>query len=239
MENNPSIPKVVLLSGTSRGLGLALAEHYLDSGWKVVGCSRKAVNLPHENYRHFTLDISDESSVVNMVRTVKSEFGRIDALLNNAGQASMNALALTPADTLSRLLQVNVVGAFSLLREVAKVMMRQKQGRIVNFSSIAAPLALEGEAAYAASKAAVESLTKVAARELADYGITVNAIGPSPIRTDLIRGVPEQKLQSLINRQPIKEFATAEDVINTVDFFLREESSRITGQIIYLCGVSQ
>lgn len=228
----------MLLSGSSRGLGLALAEHFLQHGWHVVGCSRKAVSLPHKNYRHFSLDIADESAVVDMVRTVKAEFGRIDALLNNAGQASMNALALTPSDTLARLLQVNVVGAFSLLREVSKVMMRQKHGRIVNFSSIAAPLALEGEAAYAASKAAVESLTKVAARELADYGITVNAIGPSPIRTDLIRGVPEQKLQALLRRQPIKEFAEPEDVINAVDFFLHPESKRITGQIIYLCGVS-
>lgn len=238
MENNSAAARVMIISGTSKGLGLAMADYYLKSGWMVAGCSRKPTSLQHECYRHFQIDVGDEVAAVEMVRTVKNTFGRIDALLNNAGQASMNALALTPSSTIERLLQVNVVGTFSFLREVAKVMMRQQQGRIVNFSSIAAPLSLEGEAAYAASKAAVESLTKVAARELASYGITVNAIGPAPIRTDLIRGVPEDKLQALIQRQPIKEFAEIEDVINTTDFFLSPCSKRITGQILYLCGVS-
>ncbi|NNL30780.1 MAG: SDR family oxidoreductase, partial [Gemmatimonadetes bacterium] len=111
-------------------------------------------------------------------------------------------------------------------------------GRIVNFSTVAVPLALEGEAAYAASKAAVESLTRVLAKELGSMGITVNAVGPTPIDTDLVRGVPEEKIQALVARQAIGRLGRYEDVTNVVDFYLRPESSFVTGQVVYLGGVS-
>ncbi len=107
----------------------------------------------------------------------------------------------------------------------------------MNFTTVATPLKLEGEAIYAASKAAILSMTEVVARELAPLGITVNAIGPTPIETDLIRSVPKDKMDSLLARQAIKRFGTFEDVANITDFFLRKESAFITGQNIYLGGV--
>src|SRR5690606_36990495 len=124
--------------------------------------------------------------------------------VNNAGIASMNHLLLTPLSTIQNVFSTNVFGTFILCREAAKAMLRAKTGRIINFATVATPLRLEGEAAYAASKAAVESLTQVMARELASYGITVNALGPTPIDTDLIRGVPADKMASLIDRQAVK-----------------------------------
>ena len=116
--------------------------------------------------------------------------------------------------------------------------MRQKRfGRIVNFSTVAVPLKLDGEAVYAASKAAIVSLTQILAKEYAEFGVTVNAVGPVPIKTDLIRGVPEEKIEKLLSRQAIQRYGTYEDVENVIDFFLRPESDFITGQVIYLGGV--
>jgi 3-oxoacyl-[acyl-carrier protein] reductase len=123
-------------------------------------------------------------------------------------------------------------------RESAKLMMKQKYGRIINFSSVAVPMNIEGEAIYASSKAAIETFSKVFAREVASYGITVNVIGPSPILTDLIAKVPEQKIQDLVNKMPLKRLGEFRDVENVIDFFASEASSYITGQVIYLGGVS-
>lgn len=228
---------VIIITGSRKGLGRALAEHYLAAGWNVVGCSRRESDLTHPGYRHFTLDVADEQAVAAMVRAVVTDMGGIDALVNNAGIASMNPIALTPASTVRSILDTNVTGAFVVLREVAKAMMRAKAGRIVNFSTVAVPLSLEGECAYAASKSAVETMTRVAAREFGPYGVTVNAIGSTPVDTDLIRAVPKEKIAALISRQAIPRMGTTADVIHVTDFFLRPESGFVTGQVVYLGGV--
>ena len=116
-------------------------------------------------------------------------------------------------------------------------MRKANYGRIVNFSTVAVPLKLAGEAVYAASKAAIVSLTQTLAREYADFGVTVNAVGPTPIQTDLIRGVTSEKLEHLLEQQVIHRYGTYEDVENVIEFFLRKESNFITGQVIYLGGV--
>ena len=230
--------KSIVITGTRKGIGKSLAEHYLAEGWQVAGCSRGESSISHDNYRHFSLDVSDELAVVAMARAVKSEFGGVDALINNAGIASMNHALLTPVETVNRILSTNVVGTFLFCREMAKLMRGCKAGRIVNFTTVAHPLNLEGEAIYAASKAAVESLTRILAREFAELGITINAVGPTPIKTDLIRGVPEEKMNALIQRQAIRRLGEVRDVINAIDFYLRPESDFITGQVLYLGGVT-
>jgi len=231
--------EVILITGTRKGLGHALAEHYLAAGWIVAGCSRGAGTITHERYTHHELDIADDVAVATMVRATARAHGRIDALVNNAGIAAMNHLTLTPSATARRILDTNTLGTFYCVREVAKVMTRARRGRIVNFTTVATPLHLEGEALYAASKAAVESFTQIAARELAPFGITVNAVGPTPIDTDLIRGVPADKLAALIARQAIPRRGEPRDVINAVDFFLQASSDFITGQILYLGGITR
>ncbi len=227
---------IVLISGSRKGIGRALAEHYLARNWMVVGCSRGAASIAHDNYAHYEVDITDETRVIAFLRDALREHGTPYALLNNAGIAAMNALTLTPGKTAWGVMSTNILGTFYLIRETAKGMIRQRGGRIVNFTSIARPLALEGEAVYAASKAAVESLTQSAAREFGSHGITVNAVGPCPVRTDLLNGVSEKALGSLQKRQTIQRLAEFSDIANVTDFFLRPESSMITGQTLYLGG---
>ena len=230
--------KRIVITGTRKGIGRSLAEYYLAQGWDVIGCSRGAASIEHAQYRHYAVDVSDESAVIAMARDVRRQVGGVDALLNNAGIASMNHCLLTPGATVDRILQTNVVGTFLFCREFAKLMRKSEQPRIVNFTTVAHPLNLEGEAIYAASKAAVESLTRIMSRELAELRITVNAVGPTPVLTDLIKGVSSEKMDALIARQAIPRYGKAEDVINAVDFFLRAESDFITGQVLYLGGVT-
>lgn len=229
--------RVIIISGTRTGLGKALVEHFVAQGDLVWGCSRKPIDWELEGYHHRELDVADERAVTRFVREVKRAEGKVDCIVNNAGAAALNAFLLTPASTFRKLLETNTLGSFVLMREGAKAMMSQKAGRIVNLTTVAVPLDLAGEAAYAASKAAVESLTRVAARELGSYGITVNAVGPSPVRTALLRTVPEEKLHELLAQQALNRFAEPADVCHAVDFFLRVESRMITGQTLYLGGV--
>ncbi len=229
---------VTLITGTRKGIGRALAEHYLALGHQVYGCSRQETDLEAARYRHFPLDVTDEKAVRQMLADIRREAGGLDHVVNNAGIASMNHALLTPMATVRSMLDTNVAGTFLVSREAAKVMKARAFGRIVNVISVAAPLRLEGEAVYAASKSAVQTLTQILARELAPFGITVNAVGPGPIMTDLIRSVPKEALDRLLERQAIRRMGTGDDVINVVDFFLRRESDFITGQSLFLGGVS-
>jgi 3-oxoacyl-[acyl-carrier protein] reductase len=229
--------KVILITGTRKGIGRALAEHYTAGGCRVVGCSRLPIEGEISNYDHYCLDVTDEAAVKRMFSAVRKKWGQLDALINNAGIASMNHCLLTPLQTVQNILNTNVGGTFLFCREAAKLMQPRHNGRIVNFTSVAVPLKLQGEAAYAASKAAVIALTEVLAREFAEFGITVNAVGPTPVRTDLIRGVPVEKIDRLIGLQAIPRFGEYRDIINVVDFFISPASDFITGQVLFLGGI--
>jgi 3-oxoacyl-[acyl-carrier protein] reductase len=230
-------PRTTLITGTRKGIGRYLVEHHLERGDVVLGCSREPVDYTHERYTHFRLDVADEEKVTAMFTTIAKTRGRLDVLINNAGIASMNHALLTPMSTVHDILRTNVAGTFLFCREAAKLMRKNRSGRIVNFATVATPLKLEGEAMYAASKAAIVSLTEVLARELGPLGITVNAVGPTPVKTDLIRSVPEEKMEALLRRQAIPRYGEFRDIANVVDFFLRPESDFVTGQVVYLGGV--
>jgi 3-oxoacyl-[acyl-carrier protein] reductase len=228
----------ILITGASRGLGRALAEHRLARGDRVIGCARSEATLTHPSYHHFILDVADPAAVQDMFTDVRRRFGKLDAVVNNAGIARMNAFALTPPESLESVFRVNVFGAFFCSQKAVGLLRKSPHPRIVNYTTVAVPLHLEGEAAYAASKSAVETLTKIMARELAGFGITCNAVGPSPIETDLIKGVGRDKIRELVQRQAVKTMARPEDVIHVVDFFLDPASRMVTGQVLYLGGIS-
>lgn len=236
-EASSNSERVLLITGASRGVGKHLVEHYLAKGYNVVGCSRVASRLEHKRYLHFQVDVSDEAGVKRMLAEITRTYRRLDVLINNAGIASMNHVLLTPLQVARNIMETNFIGTFLLCREAAKVMKRRGFGRIVNLASVAAPLKLEGEAVYAASKAAVISFTQIIAKELATFGITVNAVGPTPIQTDLIKAVPQEKIERLVRSQAIQRLGELRDVANVIDFFIQPESDFITGQVVYLGGV--
>ena len=229
--------RVVLVTGSRKGIGRHLAEHFLKDGAIVEGCSRQAPEWAVSGYTHHCLDVTDEAAVVRMIRSIRQRHGRIDVAINNAGIASLNHSLLMPVQTFTDIVSTNLLGTFLVSRECAKVMRRRSFGRIINFSTVAVPLRLEGEAAYVASKDAVIALTQVMARELAEFGVTCNVVGPTPIDTDLIRSVPREKIDQILNRLAIKRLGRFDDVVNIVDFFARPESDYITGQVLYMGGL--
>lgn len=228
---------ITLITGTRKGIGKYLAEHYVKEGHQVIGCSRNNPDWSLNGYQHHVVDVTDEQRVKSFFSAIKKEYGRLDHLINNAGISSMNHILLTPVTTVKKVLETNFIGTFLCSREAAKLMKRNHYGRIVNFSTVAIPLRVEGEAVYAASKAAVVSFTEIISRELAPFGITVNTIGPTPIETDLIRSIPKDKIDEILGRQAIQRYGTVEDVANAIDFFLKKDSSFITGQTLFLGGV--
>jgi 3-oxoacyl-[acyl-carrier protein] reductase len=228
---------VALVTGARKGIGRHLSEHLLRQGYRVVGCSRNPADWEAENFTHLEVDVANEDQVRALFRHISQTCGRLDVALNNAAFASMNHVLLTPLSTVEKTMSVNVTGTFLVAREAIKVMRKRKYGRIVNFSSAVAPMRLPGEAVYVASKCAVTALSQVMAREVAELGITVNIVAPGPTATDMIRGVPKAKMDRLIADLPLRRLSTVEDVANVIDFFLRPESSAVTGQVVNLCGV--
>jgi len=233
-----NLARNILITGSSRGLGKALAEHYLDNGDNVYGCARSEGSIEHDHYFHYQVDIASPEDVNNLFFSLRKKIKHLDAVINNAGIASMNAFALTPVESFQKIFDINVQGTFLFCQKAFGLLKRSNHPRIINMSTVAVPLQLEGESIYAASKSAVETLTRIIAKEYGGFGITCNAIGPSPIDTALIKGVAKDKIAKLVKQQAVQKMASEEDVINLADFFLRPESSMISGQVIYLGGVS-
>lgn len=230
---------IIVITGTSRGIGLSLVERYINQGHKVIGCSRSKSAFNHPMYEHFCVDLSEERDINNFALVVKKKYGYIDVLINNAGIASMNHFMLTPLSTVKKVMSTNFFAPFATIRAFVNALKKSPQPRIINFSTVAVPFNLDGELAYVASKAAVEAMTKILAKELAQFKITVNAIGPTPVKTFLTSKVPEDKMKQLLDRQAIKRFGEFSDIGNVIDFYMQNSSEFITGQIIYLGGVNK
>lgn len=229
---------VILITGVSRGIGRFLAAEYVKKDFEVVGCSRGPIeDLSAENFTHIKADITVETEVIQLFSQIRKKFGRLDIAINNAAVNPTISLALmTSMSSAMATLQTNVLGTFVISREAAKLMMRAKFGRIINFSSMAAKHEVIGEAIYSASKSAIHSMTRVMAKEFYQYGITCNVVAPSAIKTDMMNAVNAQALQEVLNRNAIPKVGQMEDISNTVAWLIKPESQAITGQIIYLGG---
>lgn len=229
---------VVLITGASRGIGRFLVEDFVQKGFEVVGCSRGGeATFTAPNYTYVKADITVEQEVVGLFSHIRKHFGRLDVAINNAAvNPTISLTMMTSLSSAMTTLQTNVLGTFVVSREAAKLMMRHKFGRIINFSSMAAKHEVVGEAIYSASKSAVHSMTRVMAKEFYQYGITCNVVAPSAVQTDMMNAVQKEALQDVLKRNAIPSVGDFQDISNTIDWLIRKESHAITGQIIYLGG---
>ena len=221
-----------LITGTSQGVGRALSERLLADGWIVHGFARGPQSLAHERFIAHTVDVTNESAVRSAVSAAAAA-GRIDVLINNAGSAALNAFLLTPGSVAETLMRVNYLGTFHCLQAVGKVMVRQRGGLVINLTTVAVPLSLEGEAAYVASKAAVEALTKVAAKELSTQGVRVIALGLGPVDTKLTRAVPKAALAKINGAIGRPEGTTMAQAVEFILSRLRDPDLK-SGSVEYL-----
>jgi 3-oxoacyl-[acyl-carrier protein] reductase len=225
---------MILITGSNRGLGKSIANRLINNGEKVIGLSRSKESAEIETIE---CDVSDYSSVKQASREVKKMKTPIKALINVAGIASMNLAVTTDELTVQKLIQTNLVGTIYCCQLFAPIMMRQKDGIFINFSTIAVALALKGESVYAASKAGVESFTRTFAREMADFNIRVNCIAPGPIRTDLLSGITDTQINEIISRQIIPKQFEKSNVCDLVEILIDKKSSSLSGQTLNIGGV--
>ena len=229
---------VMIITGTRKGIGKFLVEYYAKNGYQVIGCSRSDIDYEIDNYQHYRIDVSLESSVKLMLTEIRKNYGRLDVLINNAGvNYTLSSVLLVSYESALKTVKINLLGTFLMSREAVKIMMKKSFGRIINFGSMAVKHEIKGEAIYTASKAAIVSFTSVLAKEVYNYGITCNVISPSAIDTDLIKSLNIKSLDEVLNRNAITDLGKLIDVTNTIDWLIKSESNAITGQNIYLGGV--
>ncbi len=238
--------KVALITGASRGIGRACAVRLAADGYTVV------INYSHSEAEALAAleeiraaggdgmickaDVSNPEEVREMVTLVDKTYGQIDLLVNNAGVVKDEYLLMMNPNTLDKCLSLNVKGYFFCAQAVALKMFRKKRGVILNMSSVSGELALAGQSVYSATKGAVNSMTRVLAKELSPKGIRVNAIAPGFIETDMIRALPEEKKAEYLANIPLRRFGKAEEVAAAVSALASDAFSYMTGQIVTLDG---
>jgi len=229
LKNN----KIIAITGSSRGIGFGIAKYFISQGHFVAGCGRSKQNYNHENYFYSKVDITDENQVRRWIKTIEKKYNRIDVLICNAGIVKSSLLmTVTSTNILSSFMETHIKGTYVTCREVSKVMIKQKYGRIITISSLAVPLLLEGSSAYTATKSAIVDMTKILAKELASIGITCNVISPGLIETDVTKNFSSEWKKMLIEKQTIKSTYNIKDLCYIIDFFIGSHSNCITGQVI-------
>lgn len=227
----------VLVTGSSRGVGAILVRHFLDAGATVFGVARGASTCEHTRYVHHQADVGDGAAVQRLFASLRSSVKTIDVVINNAAVLTSQYAMILPAGAAQAMVNVNLLAPFLVAREAAKLMRKAKTGRIINISSMAVSLEPEGDSIYAACKAGLTTLSNILAKEFAPFNVTCNTLGISAIETDMLGQLPRDKIDAVIARLPLPRYATADDILNVVDFFASERSGYVTAQTIYLGGV--
>ena len=237
--------RVAVVTGGSRGIGFAIAARLAEDGASVVVSARDAARLAgavQELEAHGTpvlgvaADSSKREDADRLADAAKQQFGRIDVLVNNAGITRDALFIRMKDDDWDAVIDVNLKGVFLVSRAVSKTMVRQKSGRVINITSTAGAMGNAGQANYSAAKAGVIGLTKATARELSHWGITVNAVAPGLIETDMAAGIPAAAREAMIAQIPLGRVGTAREVAEMVGFLAGDEAAYITGQVFHVNG---
>ena len=225
---------MIIITGGSSGIGKSITEELLSKGEKIITISRSENKF---NPNHYACDICDYNSLKKVYKKLNSENETLKAIINCAGIASMNLALTTPPEIAEKVIKTNLLGTIFCCQVFTPLLIRNKGGRIINFSTIAVSIGLKGESIYVASKAGVESFSRVLARELSPFNITVNCIAPGPIKTDLLKGISDEQIKRIIKYQIIEKEMQTNDIAKIVNLLLNQDSSIITGQTLHVGGV--
>lgn len=231
--------KAVIVTGGSRGIGRSIAERFAKEGAKVVVTYKNSIDtasFDNAGIKYFQCDAADTAAVQSFTEGVIKEFGRVDILVNNAGMTKDGLLMRMSEADWDAVLNTNAKGVFNFTKAVSRQMISQKQGKIVNISSVVGLTGNAGQANYAASKAAVIGFTKSIAKELASRNINVNCIAPGYIDTDMTSKLNDTVKQGILNSIPMKRIGDGNDIANTVLFLCSDKAGYITGQTICVDG---
>jgi len=231
--------KKILITGASRGIGRDIALNSIEKGYKVLGTSTTnegISNLKENGIHGLQLDLNDKKSVESFNGLLTQEHPDIAVLVNNAGITRDNIVLRMSEEEWMDVLNVNLNGAFKVTKTVLKFMLKKRWGRILNITSTSASTGNRGQANYAAAKAGIEAFSKSLAKEVGSRGITVNAIAPGYIQTDMTEVISENVKEEILSQIPLSRFGKPEEISQLVDFLISDEASYITGQTIHING---
>ena len=231
--------KKILITGASRGIGKDIALKSKEKGYEVLGTSttNEGVSSLRENGIHgLQLNLNDKKSIGSFNDLLIQEHSDITVLINNAGITRDNIVLRMTEEEWMDVLNINLNGAFKISKTVLKFMLKKRWGRIINITSTSASTGNRGQANYAAAKAGIEAFSKSLAKEVGSRGITVNAIAPGYIQTDMTKVISEKVKEEILSQIPLSRFGKPEEISQLVDFLISDEASYITGQTIHING---